>query len=308
VSRPFVSVIMAALNHERFVADAVASVLDQDYDALELIAIDDCSDDPTADVLEECAAAAPRGRMRVVRHDRRQGIAATRAHALSLARGEFVGLLDSDDLWLQGKLGPQVDLLLAEPGVGLTHATFEAFASDTGERVAWDVDPWDTEGDQLVELVRRGCFVMTGTTLIRRAAIDRRGVGFTSSGYASYDDYLLFLTLALDYRLAYEPRTVMRYRRHAGNLTNTLLVGNVAQARLQLLSDFVARFPEARGRLGGEWRRTLARLYVSAAAHEGIRDPQRAARSLLGGIRQDPAEALDEVARHTRARLARRSA
>ena len=308
MSRPLVSVLMAALNHEGFAAAAVSSILDQDYEALELIAIDDCSDDATADVLEECAAAASAGRMRVVRHDRRLGIAATRAHALSLARGDFVGLLDSDDLWLPGKLGPQVDLLLAEPEVGLTHAAFEAFASATGERVAWDVDPWDPEGDQLVELVRRGCFVMTGTTLIRRAAIDRRGVGFTSSGYASYDDYLLFLALALDYRLAYEPRLVMRYRRHAGNLTTTLLAGNIAQARLQLLSDFVARFPEAHRRLGGDWRRVRARLLVSAAAHEGFRDPQRAARSLLGGIRQHPGEALDEVARHTRARLARRSA
>jgi len=307
VSGPLVSVLMAALNHERFAGDAVSSVLAQDYDALELIAIDDCSDDATAELLQECAEAAPRGRMRVVRHDRRRGIAATRAHALTLACGDFVGLLDSDDLWLPGKLQPQVELLLAEPDVGLTHAAFDAFASDSGERVPWGV-AWDLGADQLVELVRRGCFVMTGTTLIRRAAIERRGVGFTSSGYPSYDDYLLFLTLALDYRLEYEPRTVMRYRRHTGNLTSTLLAGNIAQARLELLGDFVRRFPEARARLGGEWRKALARLYVSAAAHDGIRDPRRAARSLLWGIRQHPAEALDEVARHTRARLARPSA
>ena len=307
MSGPLVSVLMAALNHERFAGDAVSSVLAQDYDALELIAIDDCSDDATAELLQECAEAAPRGRMRVVRHDRRRGIAATRAHALTLACGDFVGLLDSDDLWLPGKLQPQVELLLAEPDVGLTHAAFDAFASDSGERVPWGV-AWDLGADQLVELVRRGCFVMTGTTLIRRAAIERRGVGFTSSGYPSYDDYLLFLTLALDYRLEYEPRTVMRYRRHTGNLTSTLLAGNIAQARLELLGDFVRRFPEARARLGGEWRKALARLYVSAAAHDGIRDPRRAARSLLWGIRQHPAEALDEVARHTRARLARPSA
>ena len=303
MSRPRVSVLMAALNHEQYAGDAVASVLEQDYDALELIAIDDCSDDATADVLEECAAATSRGRMRVVRHDRRLGIAATRTHALGLARGDYVAVLDSDDLWLPGKFGPQVELLQADPRVGLVHAGFEAFADETGERVAWDVKPWDREGDQLVELVRHGCFVMTGTTLIRRDAIERRGVGFTGTDYASYDDYLLYLTLALDYRLVYEPRPVMRYRRHRGNLTTSLFAGNLAEARLRLLRGFLDRFPEARGRLAGAWNPVLARLLVSSAAYQRSRAPGDALRLFLSGARHDPVAALDELVRHTRGRL-----
>jgi len=187
MSEPLVSVLMAALNHEDFAADAARSVLDQDYERLELIAIDDVSDDSTAEVLEQCAAEAPAGRMRVVLHERRQGIAETRAHALRLARGELIGLLDSDDLWMPGKVEPQVALLADEADVGLVHAEFEAFDSDTGARVPWDRE-WDEDADQLVELVRVGCFVMTGTTLIRRTAIDTRGVGFINPGYASYDD------------------------------------------------------------------------------------------------------------------------
>ena len=126
---------MAARNHEQYVADAAASVLEQDYDLLELIAVDDASDDATPNVLEHCSTAAPPGRMRFVRHERQEGIAETRANALSLARGEFIGLLDSDDLWLPGKLGPQVELLTAEPDVGLVHAEFEAFDSDTGKPI-----------------------------------------------------------------------------------------------------------------------------------------------------------------------------
>ena len=127
---------MAARNHEAYAADAAASVLDQDYERLELIAIDDCSDDATADVLEDCAAEAPPGRMRVLRHERQEGIAETRAHALSLAQGELIGLLDSDDLWLPGKVGPRSSCS-AEPDVGLVHAEFEAFDSETGRPVPW---------------------------------------------------------------------------------------------------------------------------------------------------------------------------
>jgi glycosyltransferase involved in cell wall biosynthesis len=307
MTQPLVSVLMAARNHAAFAADAVASVVEQDYGPLELIAIDDASDDETADVLEDCAAAAPRGRMVVVRHERQEGIAATRAHALRLARGDFIGLLDSDDLWLPGKVRPQIELLEAEPMVGLTHAAFEAFNSDTGQAVPWDPE-WDLDADQLVELVRRGCFIMTGTTLIRRAAIDTRGVGFVSLDYASYDDYLLYLTIALDWRFAYEDRTVMRYRRHGGNLTNVLFAGNLPRARLDLLAEFLHRFPEARERLGAERRRTLARLLIRAAVYDRTRDPAQAAGSVLSGLRQNPVAALGEITSVVRNRLSARAA
>jgi glycosyltransferase involved in cell wall biosynthesis len=298
---------MAARNHAPFVADAVASVLEQDYEPLELIAIDDASDDETPDILEDCATAAPKGRMRVVRHERQEGIGATRAHALGLAGGDFIGLLDSDDLWLPGKVRPQVDLLVEEAAVGLTHAAFEAFNSETGEALPWDPQ-WDLEEDQLVELVRRGCFVMPGTSLIRRAAIDTRGVGFVNLDYASYDDYLLFLTIALDWQFAYEPRTVMRYRRHEGNLTNFLFAGNLPRARLDLIAEFLGRFPEARARLGAERRRTLARLLVRAAVYERTRDPAQAAGSVLSGLRQHPLAAVGELTSVLRTRLTARSA
>ena len=89
--------------------------------------------------------------MRVVRHDRQEGIGPTRAHALRLARGELIGVLDSDDLWLPGKVSPQVELLAAEPDAGLVHADFEAFDSDTGQPVPW-LPQWDHGADQLAEL------------------------------------------------------------------------------------------------------------------------------------------------------------
>jgi glycosyltransferase involved in cell wall biosynthesis len=295
---------MAARNHEQFAADAAASVLGQDYERLELVAVDDASDDPTADVLEQCAAEAPPERMRVVRHERQIGIAETRAHALGLARGELIGVLDSDDLWLPGKLGPQVELLAAHPEAGLVHAEFEAFESETGRTIPWGLRDWNRDADQLVELVRLGCFVMTGTVLIRRTAIERRGVGFVNPGYPSYDDYLLYLIIALDWRLAHDPRTVMRYRRHPGNLTNVLFAENVYHARAKLLEGFVRSFPEARERLGLEYRRTMARLLVSAAAREHREDKVQATRLVWAAMSQHPPAALGAAGGAVRARLA----
>jgi glycosyltransferase involved in cell wall biosynthesis len=304
VNEPRVSVLMAARNHEEYAEDAARSVLDQDYERLELIAVDDASTDRTAHVLEQCLADTPKGRMRVVRHERQEGIAETRAHALSLASGELIGVLDSDDLWLPGKLPPQVELLAAEPHVGLVHGEFETFDSSSGEAVQWGERTWDREADPLVELVRIGCFIMTGTVLMRRAAIEQRGVGFVNPGYASYDDYLLFLTIALDWRIAHEDRLVMRYRRHAGNLTNVLFSGNLARARANLLELFVSMFPEAKDRLGGELRRTLSALLVRAAVQERGRSNTRALRWALSAFRQDPRTAMRASAQAVRQRAA----
>ena len=287
MSAPLVSVLMAARNHEAYAADAARSVLEQDYDRLELVAIDDASDDATADALEQCAAEAPRERMRFLRHSQQQGIAETRAHALSLAKGDLIGVLDSDDLWLPGKVGPQVALLDAEADVGLVHGEFEAFDSETGASIPWQRS-WDEEADQLVELVRVGCFVMTGTVLIRRSAIETRGLGFVNPGYPSYDDYLLYLTIALDWGFAHEDRLVMRYRRHAGNLTNVLFAENLARARANLLQLFVERFPDARERAGHELRRTLAAQLMAAAAHERSRSNLRAIRWTIDAFRHEP--------------------
>lgn len=301
---PLVSVLMAALNHESFAAEAATSVLEQDYERLELIAVDDASDDATADVLEQCAAEAPRGRMRVVRHESRVGIAATRSHALRLAQGEHIGLLDSDDLWLPNKLPPQVELLAEQPSAGLVHGEFEAFVSETGETIPWGNRNWDRDADPLVELVRIGCFVMTGTTLIRRSAIDRRRLGFVDPGYASYDDYLLYLTIALDWELGHDERVVMRYRRHAGNLTNVLFAGNLALARARLLEGFVERFPEAKARIGNELQQTLAEQLVLAAVQERHESPARAASWAVAAARQDLPASLRTAVRVVRRKLA----
>jgi len=291
-NQPLVSVLMAALNHERFAEAAVRSVLDQEYERLELIAIDDASDDSTAEVLEQCAAEAPPGRMRVVRHDRRQGIAETRAHAFRLAGGELIGLLDTDDLWLPGKLGPQVALLGDEADVGLVHGEFEAFDNETGETIWWGSRAWDRDGDQLVELVHQN-FIMCGSVLIRRSAIDLRGVGFIDPGYPGYDDYLLWLSIALDWRIAHEDRKVMRYRRHAANLSNVLVhTANPARARAGVLELFTTMFPEARDRAGSELHRTIARHLIRAAARERSRSNIRALRWTLSAFRQDPSAAF----------------
>jgi glycosyltransferase involved in cell wall biosynthesis len=115
-ARPRVSVITIFLNAERFIEEAIESVLRQDYGDLELILVDDGSTDTSAararSAAQRCAPF-----VRYVQHDRGQnrGMSASRNLGLSLARGEFVAFIDADDIWTPSKLREQLAIMQAHP-------------------------------------------------------------------------------------------------------------------------------------------------------------------------------------------------
>lgn len=110
---PLVSVIMPAYNSRAYLAEAIQSVLDQDYQALELIVVDDGSTDGTPDVARLFGE-----RVHVI-EQRNSGPAAARNRGVSVAHGEFIAFIDSDDIWLPGKVRAQVDYLRDNPDVGV---------------------------------------------------------------------------------------------------------------------------------------------------------------------------------------------
>ena len=93
--KPPISVIMPCFNHEPFVRDAVSSVLSQTLSDFEIIAIDDCSDDATAERLEEFDDP----RLTVIRHADRRGLAKTINEGIRRSRGNYISILNSDHLY-----------------------------------------------------------------------------------------------------------------------------------------------------------------------------------------------------------------
>jgi glycosyltransferase involved in cell wall biosynthesis len=108
---PNVSVILPTYNRSRTLAAAMSSVLTQSYHDLELIVVDDCSSEDITQVLATFADE----RIRYIRRDRNGGAGAARNTGLELARGRFIAFQDSDDLWLPGKLGQQIDFFANLP-------------------------------------------------------------------------------------------------------------------------------------------------------------------------------------------------
>lgn len=108
-----VSVIMAAYNSERFIGAAIESVLGQTYQELELLIIEDGSTDGTLAVIQSYTDK----RIRVLINDKNRGTLYSMRHGVSEARGEYIAVLDSDDMAEPERLRKQVAILRRKPEV-----------------------------------------------------------------------------------------------------------------------------------------------------------------------------------------------
>jgi glycosyltransferase involved in cell wall biosynthesis len=109
INHPLVSVIIPTYNRAWSIKESIDSVLSQDFNDFELIVIDDGSTDHTIEILNSY------GKDIFVIHQRNQGVSSARNRGLMKASGSFIAFLDSDDLWLPGKLSLQVDYFNSNP-------------------------------------------------------------------------------------------------------------------------------------------------------------------------------------------------
>ncbi len=123
-SSPLASVIIPAYNCAQYIALAVRSALDQDYPNKEIIVVNDGSTDSTAEVLAQFGARI------VVINQANCGVAAARNRGMQSARGDYIALLDADDVWLPGKLRKQVDYLSAHPELGAVYCAWREWRPD----------------------------------------------------------------------------------------------------------------------------------------------------------------------------------
>ncbi len=103
MDKPLISVIMPAYNCAQHIQGAIDSALGQNM-PIELLVINDCSKDDLDQVMEQYAEDS---RIRYLKNQKNLGAAGSRNRGVGLAKGEYVAFLDSDDLWLEGKLEKQ---------------------------------------------------------------------------------------------------------------------------------------------------------------------------------------------------------
>jgi len=110
--QPLVSVLMPSFNAESFIEAAIQSVIGQTVSDWEMIIIDDGSRDSTCEIIESLCRKD--SRIHLYKNERNMGAANSRNRGLDMCRGEYVALLDSDDLWYPEKLEKQIALAKAK--------------------------------------------------------------------------------------------------------------------------------------------------------------------------------------------------
>ena len=117
---PLVSIVVAFLNEEKFLGEAIESVLHQDYTHWELLLVDDGSTDGSTHIAKQYAEQLP-GHIRYMEHEGHvnKGLSASRNRGIQQAAGTLVALLDADDVWLPGKLSNQVHIFGQHPQIAM---------------------------------------------------------------------------------------------------------------------------------------------------------------------------------------------
>lgn len=291
-----VSVVMPCYNARPYVEDAVRSVLDQTYPAVELVVVDDGSDDGSVEMLQRLAAEHPQ-RLRLLAQDRR-GPYPARNLGLRHARGEFVAFLDADDWWRPDFIERMHGTLQAS-GADLTYCGWQ----NVGEGVvAQPYVPPAYEDDDPVAHFVRSCPWPIHAALVRRSVVDSLG-GFSERRFASMDYDFWLRVLGLSRSIVRVPEVLAFYRWHGSGQISAVKWRQVLDA-LDAQQRFIREHPRLVAHLPARrlkdltegqvvrqayrafWKRDLVsaqKLFRHAATHRafGMRDLGHVASALL---------------------------
>lgn len=211
---PNVSVIIPAFNGDRFIAEAVESVLNQTYQDYEIIVVDDGSTDRTQQVLEPYS-----NYIRYVYHPN-QGVAVARNRGIELAQGEFIAFLDQDDVFLADKLAVQIALFEQNPELDIAHSGWQVVTAS--KDVLSSVQPW--EGLPVLNQVSwiEWKPVFLGAMLFRKDCL-QKVEGFDRRFQQTSDVDLVLRLVLMNCQAEWVKQATVQYRQHDHNHSKNVL-------------------------------------------------------------------------------------
>ncbi|MBI6630259.1 glycosyltransferase family A protein [Pontibaca salina] len=213
---PVVSVVIPTYNRAHILCDALDSVLVQSFTDLEVIVVDDASDDGTEIAVHDWRSRnRPPFPIRFIRQARGGGNVA-RNRGIAEARGEFVAFLDSDDLWHADKIARQVTRLRARPDHGAVYTGLREVELSTGAVLAQHGHRFP-EGDLLDALLVSDVTAPTSTYLVRRQVL--LDAGCFDPALAARQDWDMWIRVAERTMIACVPEALVDLRLHSGPRT-----------------------------------------------------------------------------------------
>lgn len=209
MTTPRVSILMPVYNVAPYLREAMDSILAQTFQDFELIVLDDCSPDNSAEILDTYTDE------RIVRYrgEKNMGLSNVLNVGMQLARGEFIARMDSDDLSTHERLAVQVAYLEAHPEVDLCSCGMELFGA---KQETW-VRETNVEDVKITALFHSP--ILHASSMWRRASFERVGLRFLQEMVPAEDYDMWTRAMAAGLRLVNIPQVMYLYRIHPSQAT-----------------------------------------------------------------------------------------
>ena len=263
-----VSYVVASYNHEKYVGELLRSILEQNYHDFEIVMIDDGSMDRTVEIARDLAAQD--ARLQVIQQEN-SGVVQARNRGIQLARGEYISIVDSDDLLPADRTEFQVEALNQNPSAAMVYGN--AWIIDkSGNRTGSFFDNYPPiDGDFSRELFSNYCFVPAVSVMFRRSKLDESGP-FWGPGPST--DYLKWIELGLfGEAVCLRDRHLGSWRLHGENVSMRPIESRIRdyQELRVALEELIRRHPELGERIGDDrLRQRYARCHFMGAFYAGL--------------------------------------
>ena len=242
---PLVSVVMPVYNAEKFLAEAIESILTQTFSDFELIIVDDGSTDGSAGIIQ--AYDERDDRIHSVQLDMNEGVASARNRGTALSSGKYIAAMDCDDISLPERLQQQVEFLESHPAIDAVGVGTRMVHEDLTPRLIYRL----SKDHALIvyEMLVGGAGIVRASSMVRREIFDCvRGY---DPDYKFAIDFEFYLRLVWEKAIRYAnlPALLYLYRRHESSVTNMLKTWPspaATRARRRALELLWARFLKAR--------------------------------------------------------------
>lgn len=234
-SFPLISIIIATYNRQKFIVEAVQSALNQTYDNIEVIIVDDGSTDNSRSVIDQAFGADSRVSYYYQKNNKRPSAF---NHGLQFANGDYIAILDSDNRWLPQRLELGYNELTKNPEYDVSYGDIITIDEHGKEVSRKNMKRYS--GKITNQLIKDN-FVTINTALIPRKCFDEMGPMDVQRERA--DDYELWLRLSTAYCFLYIPEFMTEYRVMVDQISSDKT--RRFDANLSIISDFRKRFPQA---------------------------------------------------------------
>ena len=252
-----VSVIIPTYNRADTVKRAIESVLDQTYDTLEIIVVDDGSTDGTDAVIDTIKDE----RLRYIKLDENKGVSNARNVGVAAAGYDMIAFQDSDDVWRKNKLEKQIKKFEEYPDSSLVYCAYDFHNSEEVIRVPSPLYEAETLDGEIYACLLERNTVGAPTILMKKDIFDRIG-GFDTT-YPALEDWDLALKASVTGRISYVDEPLVDAYRTGGGVSSSFV--NFYKARCRMIAEHADDMTKF-----GIFDRTVKELFERAGRNDAL--------------------------------------